>query len=101
MRNLNWHIFFVFCCWFIWKWRCKKIIEPNFCFPYKISEVISSYASEWYNATCKSQTPRSYQTSLVSWCRPDPGVFRLNVDGSRSNGGLIGAGGIIHDSSGN
>ncbi|XP_040364112.1 uncharacterized protein LOC121049874 [Rosa chinensis] len=36
---------------------------------------------------------------MISWSKPGNGAFRLNVDGSKSNGGLIGAGGVLRDGS--
>lgn len=38
---------------------------------------------------------------MISWGKPEPGKFKLNVDGSRSNDGVIKEGGVISDESGN
>ena len=36
----------------------------------------------------------------LSWIKPDPGYCKLNVDGTRTRVGDIGAGGVIRDESG-
>lgn len=38
---------------------------------------------------------------MISWGKPEPGKFKVNVDESRLNDGVIGAGGVIRDGSGN
>ncbi|KAL6140699.1 hypothetical protein ACLB2K_058995 [Fragaria x ananassa] len=100
INNMNWNIFFIFCCWFIWKWRCKCIFEERFRYPYNFTDVILNYAAEWTKASAKHKMQRVEQVEALSWIKPVLGVHKLNVDGSRTRAGDIGAGGIIRDSSG-
>lgn len=37
---------------------------------------------------------------LLHWQKPLPGFFKLNVDGSRTHQGIIGAGGVIRNHTG-
>ena len=41
------------------------------------------------------------QVVIIKWVKPPPNNFKLNVDGSRTVVGVIGAGGIIKNCSGN
>ncbi|KAL6202860.1 hypothetical protein ACLB2K_026564 [Fragaria x ananassa] len=100
INNMNWNIFFIFCCWFIWKWRCKCIFEERFRYPYNFTDVILNYAAEWTKASAKHKMQRVEHVKALSWIKPVLGVHKLNVDGSRTRAGDIGAGGIIRDSSG-
>ncbi|KAL6219553.1 hypothetical protein ACLB2K_007312 [Fragaria x ananassa] len=99
-NNMNWNIFFIFCCWFIWKWRCKCIFEERLWYPYNFTDVILNYAVAWTKASAKHKMQRVEQVEALSWIKPVLGVHKLNVDGSRTRAGDIGAGGIIRDSSG-
>lgn len=56
---------------------------------------------EWENAVKKDDHSSATSISLLSWEKPDPGLFKLNVDGTGSSTGLIGAGGVITDWNGN
>ncbi|KAL6188945.1 hypothetical protein ACLB2K_040335 [Fragaria x ananassa] len=81
-------------------WRCKCIFEERFRYPYNFTDVILNYAAEWTKASAKHKMQRVEQVKALSWIKPVLGVHKLNVDGSRTRAGDIGAGGIIRDSSG-
>ncbi|KAM5550396.1 hypothetical protein ABKV19_027522 [Rosa sericea] len=100
MNKLNWNIFFIFCCWFIWKWRCKSVFDVEFWVPYNPSEVILNYGTEWVKATAKTNTQVARSVEMLHWLRPAAGYHKLNVDGSRVSNGTIGAGGVIRDDTG-
>ncbi|PRQ49757.1 putative ribonuclease H-like domain-containing protein [Rosa chinensis] len=99
-ENLSWNIFFIFCCWFLWKWRCKRVFDVNFCYPHNPPEIVFSYATEWFKATVKPNVNMNCHVEMLSWIKPAMGNHKLNVDGSRANNGSIGAGGVIRDDSG-
>ncbi|XP_062006018.1 uncharacterized protein LOC133723218 [Rosa rugosa] len=100
MRKLNWNTFFIFCCWFLWKWRCKCVFDPNFCYPHNLADVVFNYADEWTRASDKASLKKRSYVELLSWIKPAIGVHKLNVDGSRTTNGSIGAGGVIRDNTG-
>ena len=104
-HNCKFHIFkwshlFIFTYWFIWKWRNKYIFDEGFHGPYNASGIIFQYITEWNNANMRSDDSNAQQIHLLNWEKPNLGHFKLNVDGSRSSTSLIGAGGVIRDSSG-
>ncbi|KAL6130466.1 hypothetical protein ACLB2K_068845 [Fragaria x ananassa] len=99
-NNMSWNIFFVFCCWFIWKWRCRRAFDGNFQFPFRPADVICDYAAGWFKAVSKPGVSVSNHVERLAWIKPAHGRFKLNVDGSRSRNGNIGAGGVIRDHSG-
>jgi hypothetical protein len=45
----------------------------------------------------KVEHPSATIISLLRWEKPGPSFFKLNVDGTKSTNGLIGAGGVIRD----
>lgn len=45
----------------------------------------------------RKNAEKDVHVELLTWCKPPLGVFKLNLDGSRSCTGLIGAGGVIRD----
>lgn len=67
------------------------------CLPHDISTSIFSYAVDWFNANMRKNAEKDVHVELLAWCKPPLGVFKLNLDGSRSCTGLIGAGGVIRD----
>ncbi|KAL6205116.1 hypothetical protein ACLB2K_022380 [Fragaria x ananassa] len=81
-------------------YRCKCIFEERFRYPYNFTDVILNYAAEWTKASAKHKVQRVEQVEALSWIKHVLGVHKLNVDGSRTRAGDIGAGGIIRDSSG-
>ncbi|XP_061993910.1 uncharacterized protein LOC133711840 [Rosa rugosa] len=99
--GFQWSQLFIYICWFIWKWRNKSIFDTNFQKPHNAASVIIHYISEWANGNMKPRGNSIMRTEMLSWLKPSPGHFKLNVDGSRTHSGLIGAGGVIRDNDGN
>ncbi|PRQ39591.1 hypothetical protein RchiOBHm_Chr4g0426941 [Rosa chinensis] len=97
---MDWNELFIIVCWHIWKWRNKGIFEANFTFPHNPKEIIFQYATEISNASKPSIDNRPHQIVTLHWEKPARNNFKLNVDGSRSYAGVIGAGGLIRNSSG-
>jgi ribonuclease HI len=100
-RNDNWSHMFIFTCWFIWKWRNKYIFDESFQGPHAAVTTIMQYISEWQEATKKTDHSSLSSVCFLSWKKPTFGFHKLNVDGTRSLDGRIGAGGIIRDCNGN
>ena len=90
IHNLSWNVFFVFCCWFIWKWRCKSNFDDRYQYPYNPVDIILGYATEWTKAMAKPNMQLLKQVKNLSWIKPADGFYKLNVDGSRSRNGDIG-----------
>lgn len=95
--SFNWSDCFIFICWYIWKWRNKSIFDDQFRYPESPLQIIS----EWFNTMMKVTNVADKETLFLRWIKPPLGYFKLNVDGSRDGNGVIGAGGVIRDSSGN
>ena len=66
-------------------------------YPHNPAEVIIDYASDWIKANAKSRVGVDRHVVALSWVKPPTGVFKLNVDGSRTRAGAIGAGGTIRN----
>lgn len=94
------NVLFIFICWFICKRRNNGIFDPCFCDPHNASSSILQYISEWKLAFDKIKYESTSSVCFLSWQKPPDEFLKLNVDGSRSSGGLIGAGGVIRDSTG-
>lgn len=99
-NSFNWQHVFIFVCWYLWKWGNKQIFLANFQPPFKPGEFISQAISEWYRLSKSPALDNNNHSILLSWKKPTSGHFKLNIDGTRSNTGLIGAGGIIRNSDG-
>jgi ribonuclease HI len=97
----NWSQIFIFTCWFIWKWRNKYEFDANFKGHNNVVSSIMQYILEWNNATAKTNCQSDTNVTPLHWVKPDFGFFKLNVDGTRSLSGMIGAGGVIRDYNGN
>lgn len=98
--GFNWNQLFIFICWFIWKWRNKGIFDPCFCDPHNASSSILQYISEWKLTSDKIKSESTSSVCFLSWQKSPSGFLKLNADGSRSSGGLIEAGGVIKDCTG-
>lgn len=83
---------FIFTCWFIWKWRNKRIFDLSFQNTSNAFQLITQYLLEWINATKKTSIDSPPSVHLFSWQKPSCGYVKLNVDGTRSSNGQIGAG---------
>ncbi|PRQ38256.1 hypothetical protein RchiOBHm_Chr4g0411801 [Rosa chinensis] len=91
--GLMWVNIFIFTCWFIWKWRCKRIFDSEFRCPFDPVTVILDTVTEWGRAhTCDTRVTEKVAVT-VKWTKPPPGWVKLNVDGARTQNGSIGAGG--------
>lgn len=51
------------------------------------------YLVEWTIATKKAASSYTSSVCFFSWQKPTPNFYKLNVDGTRSWTGMIGAGG--------
>ena len=63
--------------------------------------IILHFILEWFTTMKKATRDCDKQTLLLRWIKPPLGHFKLNVDGSRDGAGIIGAGGVVRDCSGN
>ncbi|XP_020412737.1 uncharacterized protein LOC109947231 [Prunus persica] len=99
--NLKWCSVFAVACWFIWKWRCCSIFEPQFQMPCRPKQSIVEYLLEWDKANNLLKKTTSQTQMFLAWQPPPCGFSKLNIDGSRvSASGCIAAGGIIRNSEG-
>lgn len=78
-----------------------SIFDVNFVFPHNPTSTILHYLSEWTSVSTTLKTNELPQICVLAWIKPPEGLVKLNVDGSRSVTGLIGAGGVIRDCFGN
>ncbi|KAL6183859.1 hypothetical protein ACLB2K_045269 [Fragaria x ananassa] len=100
-KSIKWCNFFIGVCWFLWKWRNKRIFYSSFVFPSDPGKIILNAAVEWNSATVKAKVTMDCDYNLFTWKKPPEIFFKLNVDGSRSStSGKIGAGGVIRDQNG-
>lgn len=73
-----------------------RIFDPCFHDPHNASSSsILQYISEWKLATDKNTCDSTISTCSLSWKMLPSGFLKLNIDGSKSSGGLIGARGVI------
>jgi ribonuclease HI len=97
----KWNECFIFICWYIWKWRNKGVFDSQFKFPENPFLIILHFAQEWFSIHKQDARVNVKQTVVLQWTKPPHNCFKLNVDGSKSVSGVIGAGGVIRDWSGN
>lgn len=55
---------------------------------------------EWNSATKKENNSLSTSVCFLNWQKPNYGCYKINVDGTRTSDGRIGAGGVIRDGNG-
>ncbi|KAL6138042.1 hypothetical protein ACLB2K_063330 [Fragaria x ananassa] len=77
IHNLSWNVFFVFCCWFIWKWRCKSIFDDRYQYPCNPADIILGYATDWTKAMAKPNMQLLKHVKNLSWIKPADGFYKL------------------------
>ncbi|KAL5815196.1 hypothetical protein ACOSQ4_025837 [Xanthoceras sorbifolium] len=82
-------VYFAFTIWFIWKWRCKSIFDPNF--KLHPGPHIPTFGAKYVEGSVNR---------FISWCPPPSSWLKLNVDDSRSPLVCLAASGAIRDNSG-
>ncbi|KAL5780992.1 hypothetical protein ACOSP7_006021 [Xanthoceras sorbifolium] len=94
-------IYFAFTIWYIWKWRCKGIFDPDFrLHPWPHVSIFGA-VYDWLVAADKgAKDVEGFENRFISWCPPPSCWVKLNVDGSRNSLGCIAGGGVIRDSNG-
>ena len=94
------HIAFLL--WSIWQMRNEVIFQQAIAHPYKCLIRAKNLCAEWRIRTCmsvdisiqgSSSTPSFKHIQLIRWQPPQPGLFKLNFDGSLQ--GNSAAGGFI------
>ncbi|KAK3222988.1 hypothetical protein Dsin_010013 [Dipteronia sinensis] len=96
-RFLN-YLLFVVALWFIWKWRCEHILNPNFKHPNCPRKVILKFVEDCWNANYDLDKKVEEKICFLAWNPPAQDWIKLNVDGSMSLVlGSITAGGVIMD----
>ncbi|KAK3205475.1 hypothetical protein Dsin_019521 [Dipteronia sinensis] len=85
--------------WFIWKWRCKKVFEPDFVTRQNLYQCISRFCCDWLDTWMLILSAAKYAFLVsISWSPPSIGWVKLNVDGScDTNFGSITVGGMLMD----
>lgn len=71
-NNVRWCDAFVFICWYIWKWRNKRIYDPKFSTPFRPSLIIQFAILEWSSANASAQKLNiySYCLNMLNWKKP-------------------------------
>ncbi|KAL6184070.1 hypothetical protein ACLB2K_045474 [Fragaria x ananassa] len=65
-QGIKWCDFFIGVCWFLWKWRNKKIFDTSFVFPSNPGKIILSAAVEWNSATVKAEVVMDCDYNLLT-----------------------------------
>ncbi|KAL5760201.1 hypothetical protein ACOSQ2_019039 [Xanthoceras sorbifolium] len=82
---------------YLWKWRCCKVFEENFCIPLDPSKVIMGALKEWI-PSCKEEADIDRNCHQIAWQPSLNNWVKFNVDGSRRGAdGVIAAGEVIRD----
>lgn len=97
----SWSLMFATILWYLWKWRCASIFQPDFCRPDRPVEVISNYVWDWLKANEEFCIRRILTILRISWLPPIARSVKLNTDSSCTLHGTIAAGGLIRDDQGN
>ncbi|KAK3229436.1 hypothetical protein Dsin_001317 [Dipteronia sinensis] len=84
--------------WFIWKWRCNSIFDPEFKLPSCPGLIIKRYLVSWMNANYECTPDIVLNTCLIAWSPSLMDLIKLNVDGNMiPESGFITAGGVLRD----
>ncbi|KAK0586532.1 hypothetical protein LWI29_008529 [Acer saccharum] len=84
--------------WFLWKWRCEFIFNPDFQVPSSPGQIIWRYVDDWVKANAAVDNSNARKSCLISWSPPVSEWVKLNVDGSANlELNSIAAGGVVRD----
>ncbi|KAK3198039.1 hypothetical protein Dsin_021454 [Dipteronia sinensis] len=81
--------------WYLWKWRCNKVFDPNASTPQSPHLIINMFAKDWLTANFADPS-RDVALLPITWLEPNENWVKLNIDRSRnSESGIITAGGVL------
>ncbi|KAK3198861.1 hypothetical protein Dsin_022276 [Dipteronia sinensis] len=90
-------LLFAIVIWFIWKWRCRLVFDPEFITPRLPHLIIIQFCLDWLG-TISVANGKQGSFRLISWIPPLEGWVKLNVDGSCDNNlDVITSGGVLRD----
>ncbi|KAL5744299.1 hypothetical protein ACOSP7_027159 [Xanthoceras sorbifolium] len=93
-----WNYNLLFLC-YLWKWRCCKVFEENFCIPLEPNKVILRAVKKWMDSCKKEEANIDRNCHQIAWQPLLNSWVKVNVDGSgRGTDGFITAEGVIRDS---
>ncbi|GAU51253.1 hypothetical protein TSUD_412460, partial [Trifolium subterraneum] len=102
-RDLDWDAVWVTTCFWLWKWRNKRVHEPNHTSQWKPWSFILNLVNEYKYTKQARETEKPCQKELkdIKWIYPAKGWVCLNTDGAaKSDTGIAGCGGILRNDNG-
>lgn len=101
----SWSIFFGVACWLLWKWRNKKIFDPNFVMPSDPLKVVEWWVGMILRAYEKEGKGRmsgaGNEEIHIRWWPPERDWVKVNTDATfDKDTGLMACGGLVRDSDG-
>ncbi|KAF7813020.1 reverse transcriptase [Senna tora] len=100
IHNVPWNTLFSYILRGIWLARNNKIFQGKTVIPPALAQQILQKASEYTFLNSNHPPISPKQTIQISWLKPKPNFYKLNVGGSCAENQL-GSGGIIRDDKGN
>ncbi|KAK0580349.1 hypothetical protein LWI29_000920 [Acer saccharum] len=98
MKKYPSYLLFATTMWFLWKWRCERVFNPDFSLVACPGKIILKFVEDWWNANIDLDKEAKLKMCPLAWSPPPQDWVKINVDGSRNPvEGSIAAGGVIRD----
>ncbi|CAJ2645452.1 unnamed protein product [Trifolium pratense] len=100
--GVGWNNYWAMACHLLWTWRNKEFHDGNFIRPLRPHSYIFQRTKEYLDVEKASRLvfDKVKEVVQIQWKPPSSGWIKLNTDGSCSNDGIIGCGGVLRGSEG-
>lgn len=102
--DLEWVVVWATGCAMLWKWRNKRVHDPNFATPFKPWDIILGHVQAYQHLNSTIVCPGGFRKmwQAIKWKPPKLGWVCLNTDGAaKASSNMAGYGGVLRGEHGN